>query len=580
MSRHIIDLPCIADMYVDEANPNTNYGSATSLKAGWLNDTPQKIAYFRFNYLSYPARKRFVSAELLIYSEIARSNGSLAQISVYPTKEVNYEWDEYTSTFNTGHFTGLHYYNFDSIPLNQYIEIGISNIYNQKNSIDWVSDLSVLYYQSGLSAGTTYIQVSSRETAHPPILRIVYDDVPPDQPIPKHPVGNYVDNSSVIRFTWDYNSSVGGLQKKFDLMWSEDGTTWNAVSQTTANNYYDMPSETLTSGNIYWKIKTYNEYDEASPESNINTFYAIGKPDTPSIVNVTSSTARPTVSWISEEQQTYQIQILQDDSVVYDSSEIASMSIKTHKISKFLQDGNYTAKLRTKNEYSLWSEWASIGFAIVTTKPTEPSLVLARKKYNITAISSIGTNSYLLLYRSEYNKNDFKCIYKSTTNDITDNKIESNKRYQYFVRAVNSSEAYNDSDILDVYAPTISKSIISPVSDLNNVFEINYNLGERPSKNLTKAMVTTSNYFTGRENPVTEFSEHSSQSVNLGFYIKLDTNYNQLVDIYNLKDVVLYRDGRRKFYGTISGFESKDHRAGYIIGFSIMQVDFDEEIEV
>jgi hypothetical protein len=574
MAQHILNLPCTASCYTDIDNPNTNY-SGSVIKAGkrpvgtGYGDSVFKHAgYAKFNDSSLPLRKKITDITLkyyLSYKESTFTDGLVILELRSTDADLNISTINYSNTYVYPKRTSRAFNSSSTIP--SFYQNSL-NVLSAK-----VANFTTDYPEQ-------YAEIQGYGSANPPVLIVTYEDVPPDQPTLTVPIGIFTSNNEVIRFSWNYNSSVGGVQKAFDLLWSDDGTTWTTVSQTTANNYYDMPADTLPSGNIYWKVKTYNEYDEASPESTVSTFYAIGAPATPNIVSITSGTARPTVSWTSTNQQVYQIQILQDSNVIFDSSDIASISIKSHKVTEFLQDGNYTAQVRIKNEYDLWSEWASIGFTLTTTKPTKPTLALVRKKYNITTISNIGTNSYLLLYRSDYGQNNYKCIYKSTTNDIIDNKIESNKKYQYFVRAVNSSEAYNDSDILDVYAPTINKSIISPISDLNNVFEINYNLGERPTKNLTTAMVTTSNYFTGRENSVTEFSEHSSQSVNLGFYIKLDTNYNQLADIINLKDIVLYRDGRRKFYGTISGFENKDHRAGYIIGFSVTQVDFDEEIEV
>ena len=34
MAQHTINLPCIKDTWIDEANPNTSHGSDTTLKGG------------------------------------------------------------------------------------------------------------------------------------------------------------------------------------------------------------------------------------------------------------------------------------------------------------------------------------------------------------------------------------------------------------------------------------------------------------------------------------------------------------------------------------------------------------------
>src|SRR5690606_21467956 len=152
---------------------------------------------------------------------------------------------------------------------------------------------SIPPYVIGLNGAT--IAFHSRENTNPPYIEIVYEDVPPDKPTPKEPIGVYKDSFGIIRFEWQYNSDVGGEQKAFDLQWSTDQVNWTTVSQTTANNYYDMPANTLPAGNIYWRVRTYNEYDEVGPYSDIQSFYAIGAPAAPVLNAVPTNTARPVV---------------------------------------------------------------------------------------------------------------------------------------------------------------------------------------------------------------------------------------------------------------------------------------------
>ena len=113
------------------------------------------------------------------------------------------------------------------------------------------------------------------ENINAPYIEIIYEDVPPDKPTLISPIGEYKDSNSIIRFEWQYNSSVGGTQKAFDLQWSTDQVNWNTISDETSRYFYDMPAETLPAGNIYWRVQTYNEYDEASGYSDPEVFYSI-----------------------------------------------------------------------------------------------------------------------------------------------------------------------------------------------------------------------------------------------------------------------------------------------------------------
>ena len=71
MAQHTIDLPCIADTYIDSGNPNTNYGSATLLNAGGDGGSSSLYRYralFKFDWTSLPIRKKVVDVKVRLYS--------------------------------------------------------------------------------------------------------------------------------------------------------------------------------------------------------------------------------------------------------------------------------------------------------------------------------------------------------------------------------------------------------------------------------------------------------------------------------------------------------------------------------
>lgn len=414
MAQYTIDLPCIADTYIDEGAPSTNYGTATTLQSGWSSSgvMRSRTAFLKFNNALLPTNKKIISTQLRLYLTQSLSIATGQNFYIY--KVTTKDWIENTLTYNNSEvwfsnmvsLTGVGY------AANYYIDINIPVSANVAYKPDYGiapnpnQDGAILYFQS-------------REGANPPVLRITYEDVPPDAPTPKDPIGDFKDNKSVVRFEWTYNSSVGGTQKAFDLQWSTDQTTWTTVSQTTANNYYDMPADTLPAGNIYWRVRCYNEYDEASVYCSTQSFYAIGAPAAPILNTVPTNSARPVITWAAFNQQVYQLQILSGTTVVYDSGDQPSISIRSHKVMAFLADGAYTAKLRIKNEYDLWSTWGEATFTVSTVKPAKPALTVVNTAYGLRAKASLKDVDYALLYR------DGVCVKKQAEMSIIDNRVRN-----------------------------------------------------------------------------------------------------------------------------------------------------------
>lgn len=563
MAEHVLTLNCTASAYVDKLNPNTNF-STGQLKVG--DDHFRYKAAAEFDNTTIPIRKLITNVKLKYYIESISGSGTS-----YSFSNSVYDYDLDIANLTYSNFT------LTSTSGQQIFYSNISGSYYEQETYSTSTKTAVFDGNNTYD----YFALSGYGSAHPPQLIVTYIDVPPNQPTNLFPSGSYLGNNNIIRFSWTYNSSVGGTQKSFVLKWSDDGITWTTVTQTTANNYYDMPADTFSAGNVYWKVTTYNEYDEASPESDVQSFYAIGVPETPTISTITTVSAKPTISWTSSGQHIYQINILDvDNNIIYDSGNIASTLDRQHKVASFLADATYTVKLRIKNEYDLWSEWASTNYTLTTTKPSSPSIILTQNKYSITATSSISDNSYLLLYRAELTSDTFICVSKSTTSQIIDYTVESNTQYKYFVRAVSNLETYNDSTIKVICSATFRNAVLSSVSDLSNVFEAKYNLNERPIKSVVLGLQSNSNYFSGRAHAVTEYSEFENETLSIAFFTKSREEYNNIKSIIKSKTTVLYRDARRKLYGNISELPASDHRFGYQINFTIAKNDYSEEMEV
>lgn len=177
------------------------------------------------------------------------------------------------------------------------------------------------------------------------------------------PSGIVIDATIVNRFSWQHIISTGTPQRKADLQWSADGTTWNTLATVTGENqYYDVPTNTFTSGTKYWRVRTYNTDGTPSEWSDKAEFIAINAPSAPSIV-IQSTGPRPRITWQTSEQEAYQLTI---------SSGYASGTVygteKAWRSPVYLADGSYTVRVRVQNKYGMWSEWSAAALPVSHTE--------------------------------------------------------------------------------------------------------------------------------------------------------------------------------------------------------------------
>lgn len=577
MGLHTINLPCVADTYIDRDNMYTNYGAVTSILIGDRNPGGgftyfYKKGLFKFDLTSVPVRKNITQALLRLYVTDKNNDQGGSIRSGF----TSHDFIEGTATYETNDENPYpeSYRAIGGVQAGQYQDFGLSLYYGLK------SNCVITINSSGTPPIYAYMHVASREAgSNPPLLVLTYEDVPPSKPALNGPVGSFEVKSAAIRFSWNYISSVGGVQKGFDLQWSVDQVNWSAaISQVTANNYYDMPAGTLPAGNIYWRVRTYNEYDEVSEYSDIAAFYAIGAPETPIIQSVTNTT-RPTISWSSANQQVYQVQLLNNDSIIFDSGLLPGIMARSYKVPVYLGDGTYDARVRIKNEYDLLSEWGLAEFTLDIVRPEQPVLSLATVRYGIAAsVSNISGVDDVLVYRSEKGQGQFICIGAADGGAFTDFTCASGLEYEYFARAL-INEAFTDSAVISGVA-NLKHNLFATVSDLSDIVELKFNLNSIPGKSMVKTKVVAAVHLSGRRYPVTEFSEHDESSISFNFAVRDYAEVKAVHELIDREETILFRDGRgRKIYGTLQVINETDIPKGTTLSFSLVQTDYDEEVE-
>ena len=581
-----VQVPITKSAYVDRSNPNSNYGTGLTLLCG--KQYPQDIIYNRhLIYISwalpsYMKRKRITAAKFKFYNKVT-----------YPktqnTFEIQYfaeNWNESTLTYNNRpQYASSDSFLATNIGLNKYIDINIPEDRIDIAINDNLYGLMFSNYRNG--ADNDYLEFdSSRAASNKPYLEVTYEDIAPQPPTNLSPSSEVKMQDSIIRFSWLFKTEAQeDSQSKFDLQWSSNGgQTWNTITQTTTNQYYDMPTNTLPVGSIVWRVRTYNLDGLASEYSEQAAITIAGKPDTPTLTrpNTTENTSKPLISWTASGQVMYQAQVLQGTNIVWDSGEVASTAGQVQVGVNLADNTSYTAKVRIKNQYDLWSDWASKAFTVDFELPNKPTfdivkdLVRASIRLTVTNPTPDGTGgfSYNEVYRRKVNGSWVKIASNIARNGTyEDCAMASSQPYEYMVRTI-GTYGYMDSDIK--YADIrVRNSQLASISDKNIYVPLVYD----PKRNLSLGMGRTLMQFAGREKPVSEFGESKDFGIALSFVIKDIEDLDTLMALIESAETLLYRDNRgRKIYCTIGGLSIDEERKYWTVSFAIAEVSHQEGV--
>ena len=233
------------------------------------------------------------------------------------------------------------------------------------------------------------------ETASTPIYALLGDytgfNTAPNAPTGLAPASNAtVDRSIVQRLSWTFSDpDTGDSQSKFDLQWRHKGTAdaWNAVSQTTPNNYWDAPASTFPAEQIEWQVRTYDQSAAVGPWSAL-AYFTAGDPATPPTITAPVSggtvSANPTaVTWSTAGQQGYQVRRVRDNAgvadtttVYYDTGQITDTTTRTVSVPFEMNNRWEWVQVRVQ-QGGLWSAWSSIRVNVSYTQPATATLVAA-----------------------------------------------------------------------------------------------------------------------------------------------------------------------------------------------------------
>lgn len=163
-----------------------------------------------------------------------------------------------------------------------------------------------------------------------------------------------------VSFRWNYSNITGELQYAFDLQVSPDNSTWTNIFSHEVTEATQITADVTTSGTVYWRVRGYNQSDVAGDWSASISFANVVPPQPPVILQIIPG-GRIQVRWSATGQISYQLQVLQGDTVVYDSGIIYGTSTLA-RVNEYLTNGQYTVRVRVSNSYGLASEWGTMNY--------------------------------------------------------------------------------------------------------------------------------------------------------------------------------------------------------------------------
>lgn len=206
------------------------------------------------------------------------------------------------------------------------------------------------------------------------------------------PADTIIDGDADTVFTWEHINESGAPQTKAELEISKDSSAWSALTTVSGpDTSATVPAGKITTGTWYWRVRTYNLDNVAGSWSSPVRFLAVAHPSTPKIL-VTALEPRPAIQWQTNEQEAYQLQL--GDLIDF----TAYGPEKTWRCPVYLPDGGYPVRVRSQNQYGLWSAWGETELVITNEPGQEITLTVAAGYEATLSWSGLGYD-FFIVYR-------------------------------------------------------------------------------------------------------------------------------------------------------------------------------------
>lgn len=333
-----------------------------------------------------------------------------------------------------------------------------------------------------------------------------------------------------------------------------------------------LPPNTLTVGNH--KLTLIVTYRTAlgveKKVSKTVEFKVQGKPPLPTFTSGNMfMTSLPVISWDTQEQQGYLLEILKDDVIVWTTNWQNGL-VTRQKVLKILEDGTYKARLKIMNVFTIESDYAIQEFTVSTNEVTEIGLQATQidKYIQLTWDNINDTFNVFFIIRDG--------IYIGKTSETTYNDYTACNKHDYVIVGLNFNNVAKYSNLVNIGC-SIDGCVMATVDNLTDMINVghvvnNYNFSG--SINLTGEAI----YCTGREKPVMVWGEHLQATYTLKFID--DENYFRFLEMCKRRQVFCYRDRNQKLFLSVNApkYDLDNILAEYNI--TALEVDYSEVVDI
>lgn len=383
---------------------------------------------------------------------------------------------------------------------------------------------------------------------------------------PLSPDSSLEDGTQAITFRWMHSNESGSPPTGAELQKSSDGSAWTTfLKRTTSTIGYKCPAGTFTSGTWYWRVRTYNLDGVAGEWSDALSFVVVAGPTKPVIV-VKDASPRPLINWQTSEQSAYQLQL---DEII-DVTEYGSE--KTWRCPIYLDDGAHTFRVRSQNNYGLWSEWGSATFT-VSHSPyvAKVTLVVDADHRAELSWSYAGSWTEFVIYRNGV------AIAKTTDYSYTDDYSVGTVRYQ--VRACASDGTYNYSLSNEVTVSVMPETVMLSALGSGKWLFLKLSTAQHRTNTIKASRAFSLTHLSGRKFPEAELTEFCDRSISVS-YATDDEAEKAALEALMGSPVCLKTPGGKMVIGILDTLSETESMFYSSYSFAVSQMLYPEEVDL
>ena len=378
------------------------------------------------------------------------------------------------------------------------------------------------------------------------------------------PSGNLLDGDQPISFRWTHINESGSAQTKAELQKSADGSTWTALTTVTGSaNEYSAPAGTFASGTWFWRVRTYNLDNAAGAWSDAASFVTVSAPSTPKVI--VQASPRPLITWQTNEQSAYQIQL---DTAVGTTD---YGSGKSWRSPIYFNDGLHVARVRVQNSYGVWSEWGSATFTVSHTAGGAVVLTVDADHRAELSWSYAGSWTEFVVYR------DGVAIAKTTDDSYTDDYSVGTVRYQ--VRACASDGTYNYSLSNEVTVSVMPETVMLSALGSGKWLFLRLSTAQHRTNTIKASRTFSLTHLSGRKFPEAELTEFCDRSISVS-YATDDEAEKAALEALMGSPVCLKTPGGKMVIGILDTLSETESMFYSSYTFAVSQMHYPEEVDL